>query len=57
MIVNISEEIIIDTHIFLSALSEPDKLGDKKRKTLQALYNTSQSPLSLLSSTTRSNTS
>ena len=33
-------KIIIDTHIFLWALSDPNKISIENRKTLQALYNT-----------------
>ncbi|MCJ8268951.1 MAG: type II toxin-antitoxin system VapC family toxin [Psychrosphaera sp.] len=33
-------KIIIDTHIFLWALSEPEKLDAQKKQALQALYNT-----------------
>ena len=33
-------KIIIDTHIFLWALSEPDKISDAKRSALEDLANT-----------------
>ena len=39
MVMN-SLKIIIDTHIFLWALSEPEKLDAQKKQALQALYNT-----------------
>lgn len=39
MVVN-KLKVIIDTHIFLWALSEPEKLDADKKQALQALYNT-----------------
>lgn len=33
-------KVLLDTHIFLWAMSEPEKLSDKKRTEIEALYNT-----------------